>query len=201
MRNMLASGRSVSARTNGETAMDRCGKVRRAGFSLIELLIALATFALLLGLAGPSFADWIAARKLANHAEYLTETLNLARSEAVKRGVRVNLCKSRDGKQCDNSTTWDAGWIMFADDNRDGTIEATEGLIRHEGPARDQITISANHPVEDYVSYTTFGFARMLNGALQMGSFVVCKPGQKAIKVVLANSGRARMDQTNQICP
>jgi len=41
----------------------------------------------------------------------------------------------------------------------------------------------------------------MLNGALQMGTFVVCKPGQKAINVVLANSGRARIDRTAQTCP
>jgi hypothetical protein len=50
------------------------------------------------------------------------------------------------------------------------------------------------------VSYTSFGFARTLNGALQMGTFVVCKPGQNAIKVVLANSGRARIDRTTQPC-
>jgi len=174
---------------------------RRGGFTLLELLIALAIFALLLRLGVPSFADWIASRKLANHAEYLAQTLNLARSEAVKRGMRVNLCKSRDRKQCDDSVTWDAGWIMFADQNRDGRMEASEQLIRVEGPPRDQITISANRPVEDYVSYTSFGFARMLNGALQMGTFVVCKPGQKAIKVVLANSGRARLDHTTQPCP
>jgi hypothetical protein len=38
----------------------------------------------------------------------------------------------------------------------------------------------------------------MLNGELQMGTFVVCKPGQKAIHAVLANSGRVRIDRTVQ---
>jgi type IV fimbrial biogenesis protein FimT len=171
------------------------------GFSLIELMIALAIFGLLLGLGIPSYGWWIGSRQLANHAEYLTETLNLARSEAIKRGMRVNLCKSRDRKQCDHAASWDAGWIMFADENRDGSIEASENVIRSEGPARDRITISANRPLADYVSYTSFGYARMLSGALQMGTFVVCKPGQDAIQVVLANSGRARIVRTTQPCP
>jgi hypothetical protein len=51
------------------------------------------------------------------------------------------------------------------------------------------------------VSYTGFGYARLLSGALQMGTFVVCKPGQKAIHVVLANSGRVRISKTTQPCP
>ena len=173
---------------------------RSRGVTLIELMIALAIFGLVLSFGVPSYHDWIAARKLTNHAEYLAETLNLTRSEAVKRGVRVNLCKSGDGKQCDDKAAWEAGWIMFADENRDGQIETAESIIRREGPPGDQITITANHPVEDYVSYTSFGYARMLNGALQMGTFVVCKPGQKAIKVVLANSGRARIDRTKELC-
>ena len=144
-----------------------------AGFSLIELMIALAIFALTLRFGVPACGEWIAARKLANHADYLAETLNLARSEAVKRGMRVNLCKSRDGKQCDNSATWDSGWIMFADQDRDGQMEATEDLIHREGPAGDGITVAANAPLKDYVSYTSFGYARLLNGALQMGTFGV----------------------------
>jgi hypothetical protein len=51
------------------------------------------------------------------------------------------------------------------------------------------------------VSYTAFGYARLLSGALQMGTFGVCKSGQKAIHVVLANSGRVRIDRTGAPCP
>ena len=41
----------------------------------------------------------------------------------------------------------------------------------------------------------------MLNGALQMGTFTVCKRGRLAIDVVLANSGRARIQKTAVPCP
>jgi type IV fimbrial biogenesis protein FimT len=177
----------------------RIGKTS-AGMTLVELLAALAIFALILGFGVPSYRDWIASRQLANHAEYLAETLTQARSEAVKRQARVNVCKSSDGKQCATSGTWSAGWIMYEDDNRDGSIEAAENVIRHEPAPRNGITVTANRPLDSYVSYTNFGYARMLNGALQMGTFVVCKPGQKAIHVVLANSGRVRIDRTVQPC-
>ena len=183
-----------------EAARHRCAG-GGAGFSLVELMVALVIFALILRFGVPAYGEWIAARKLGNHAEYLTETLNLARSEAVKRGMRVNLCKSRDARQCDPHAKWESGWIMFTDENRDGQIEATENLIRREGPPGDGITVAANGPLKDYVSYTSYGYARLLNGALQMGTFVVCKSDQNAIHVVLANSGRARIVRTTQPCP
>jgi type IV fimbrial biogenesis protein FimT len=185
-------------RKSNTTARRR--ELRHRGFSIVELMLALGILGLLLAFAAPSYSRWIAGRRLANHAEFLVESLNAARSEAVKRGMRVNLCKSRDRLQCDDSATWESGWIMFADENRDGRIESAESIIRVEGPAGNGITIAANHPVEDYVSYTSFGFARALNGALQMGTFVVCMPGQTAIDVVLANSGRARIDRTARPC-
>jgi len=34
-----------------------------------------------------------------------------------------------------------------------------------------------------------------------MGTFTVCKPGRNALLVVLANSGRVRIDRSRQPCP
>jgi type IV fimbrial biogenesis protein FimT len=172
------------------------------GFSLIEFLIAVAIIGLLVLAAGPSYRDWIAAQELANHAHFLAGTLNLARSEAIKTGYRVNLCKSSDRQQCaDDGSGWELGWILYVDENQDGEISAGETVIRTEGPPGNGITVRGNRPVSDYVSYTSLGHARMLSGALQMGTFVVCKAGQDALQVVLANSGRARVQPTGQRCP
>jgi type IV fimbrial biogenesis protein FimT len=67
--------------------------------------------------------------------------------------------------------------------------------------ARDGITIRGNGPVARYVSYTSLGHARRHDGALQMGTFTICRRGADAFKVVLANSGRTRIDATNEACP
>jgi type IV fimbrial biogenesis protein FimT len=180
----------------GGTRLGSC-----TGFSLIELLIAVAIIGLLLLAAGPSYRNFIAAQDLANQAHFLAGTLNQARSEAIKSGYRVNLCKSRDQKRCsDDGSGWEVGWILYIDENQDGDISEGEVIIRSEGPPGNGITVRGNRPVADYVSYTSLGHARMLSGALQMGTLVVCKPGQNALQVVLANSGRARVQPTSQPC-
>jgi type IV fimbrial biogenesis protein FimT len=170
------------------------------GFSLIELIMALVIFGVLLAIAPAAYHDWIASQQLANHARFLADTLHIARSEAIKHGYRVNVCKSLDQRQCTTRGSWESGWIMYVDENHDGDIDSDEQVLRREGPVADGITVAANHPVANYVSYTSLGHARLLSGALQMGTFVVCKPGQDALKVVLANSGRARIDKTRDRC-
>jgi type IV fimbrial biogenesis protein FimT len=174
--------------------------VHCTGLTLIELLMATAVLALLVVFAPGAYADWMAAQQVANEAHLLAETLQLARSEAIKHGYRVNVCKSADGQHCDAHAAWQSGWIVYADENRSGDVDEEESVIRRERAAPEGVGISANHPVADYVSYTPLGHARMLNGALQMGTFVVCKRGQQAIHVVLANGGRARIEKTRDPC-
>lgn len=170
------------------------------GFTLAELLIALAIAASLTMLAIPTYSQWIGDEKLMNHARLLAKSMQHARSEAIKRGHRVNLCKSADGIQCTDSGTWDQGFLMHEDTGTKGEVDGGDDVIRFEPPDKE-IQISANKPLANYVSYTAFGHARMLSGALQMGTFTVCKRGLRAVDVVLVGSGRVRIARAKTICP
>ncbi len=180
--------------------MDRFRRPRR-GFTLVEVLVAVTLAVALAGIALPSFIDWIAAQRHVGHAQHLAWSFNRARSEAIKRGFHVNVCKSADRLSCTPAGRWDGGFLLFVDYNRDGNIDPDEPVLRIEGPAPGDVRVSANRPIADYVSYTTLGQARLLSGALQMGTFIVCSSGRNEIHVVLANSGRARIDRTNVRCP
>jgi type IV fimbrial biogenesis protein FimT len=176
-------------------------KIAGHGFTLIELMLALVIFSLLLAAVLPSYRDWIAAQQLANHAQFIVDTLHVARSEAIKHGYRVDVCKTSDKLRCTDKGGWDQGWLMFVDEDRSGQIEHDTVVLHSEGAALNGVTVHGNHPVQDYVSYTGLGHARLLSGALQMGTFVLCKSGQDALNVVLSNGGRARIDKTKNRCP
>ena len=171
-----------------------------AGWTLVEILIVLMVASLLVTVAAPQYGDWVAKYRLANVAQQLAASMNLARAEAIKRGARVNLCPSADGRHCDGGAGWEGGWLVFADINRNGEVDEDEPLLRFERAAPSGVRVAANRPVDDYVSYTSLGSARMLNGALQMGTFTLCRPGLHALKVVLANSGRVRVESSRDAC-
>jgi type IV fimbrial biogenesis protein FimT len=170
------------------------------GWTLVELMIALALAAIMVTLAVPGYHDWIATYQLASHAEHLANSLALARSEAIKRGHRVNLCPAPGGVRCADGANWDAGWLVYVDANRDGRNADDEPVLRAEAAAPAGIQVRANRPVADYVSFTGLGQARLLAGGLQMGTFTLCRRGLAARKVVLANSGRVRMETSRDAC-
>lgn len=64
---------------------------RYAGFTLIELLITLAVLGIALAFAIPSFQGVIRSNQLTTEANTLGSALQVARSEAVKRGEDVSL--------------------------------------------------------------------------------------------------------------
>jgi type IV fimbrial biogenesis protein FimT len=175
--------------------------VASCAFTLVEMAVAIAIVTLLLVAGAPAFYSWIAQYELANHTKHFAETMMRARTDAVRTGERVSLCKSPDRRQCADGGSWEGGFIVFVDENQNGRLDEGERIIGIDGPAPRGITIAANRPLDDYVSYTSLGRARMLNGALQMGTLTLCRRGQRAMHVVLANSGRVRTERTSVICP
>jgi type IV fimbrial biogenesis protein FimT len=203
----VGQGRFTAARTT--TARSRGGAPRApaaaahaatGGWTLVELMIALALGGLIVSLAVPGYHDWIATHQLASHAEHLADSLALARSEAIKRGQRVNLCPAPDGARCADGANWTAGWLVYVDLDGDGRNADDEPVLRAEGAAPTGVDVRANRPVADYVSFTGLGHARLLGGGLQMGTFTLCRRELPARKVVLANSGRVRMETSRDAC-
>lgn len=170
------------------------------GFTLVELLMSLAIAATLVFAGVPAYQHWLGQYQLNNQAQFMAGAFNEARSEAIRRNLRVTLCKTRDGSTCDEDARWEQGWIMFVDQNENGDLDDNEPVLRSEGPAQARVSVHGNQPVANYVSFTSLGHARMLSGALQMGTLQLCLSGYDAVKVVLANGGRARIERTQEPC-
>jgi type IV fimbrial biogenesis protein FimT len=171
------------------------------GVTLVELVIGLVILALLCAIALPEYGAWLADSRVDNEARALAGAMQVARSEAIKRGHRVNVCKSADLVTCASVGSWAAGFVVHRDVDRDGDVDAGEAPLHVDGPAPRGVTVRANAPLDRYVSYTPFGHARLLNGALQMGTMRVCAPGRREVHVVLANSGRVRISRSAIVCP
>lgn len=88
---------------------------RSHGFTLIELMITLSIAAIVLALGVPSFQEMMRNNRAATHMNEFTSALNLARSEAIKRGQRVALCPSINQTSCTGASDWEDGWIVFVD--------------------------------------------------------------------------------------
>jgi type IV fimbrial biogenesis protein FimT len=171
------------------------------GLTLLELMIGMLIGAILLVLGLPAFRGWIDDLEMRDEVARLTNAMALARAEALKTGRRVNLCPSSDGARCAEDGRWEQGWIVFSDDDGDGDRADEEAVIRVEPSSRRGVSVRGNRPLKDYVSYTSLGATRMVNGALQMGTFTVCRPGRDAVEAVLANGGRVRVARTGTRCP
>lgn len=91
-------------------------KQTRQGFTLVEVMIAVAIAAILLALAAPSYALWTTNTRVKTAAESLFNGLQLARAEAVRRNSQIFFSlTSTTGNDCVLDTT-KSNWVVSAVD-------------------------------------------------------------------------------------
>lgn len=113
------------------THSDTLPVMRMRGFTLIELLVAVGLMAVLMALAVPGLSQFLAKRSVESVASAIATDYRFARSEAIKRSSDVTICTSTDGTSCVSAAgSWHTGWIVFADPNKNGSVDAGEDVLR-----------------------------------------------------------------------
>jgi len=157
------------------------------GFTLYELLMTLALVGIVLAAGLPAFSSTLARQRQAVEINALFHAIHLARKESIVRRKVVSLCPSQDGRSCEPSRDWSAGWIMFENADRDSPprIDPGEATLQVHRVS-DEVRILANR--RGFTLRATF--LRATNG-----TFVVCdRLGRTRGKgLVISYTGRPRV--------
>jgi type IV fimbrial biogenesis protein FimT len=166
------------------------------GLTLIELMITISILVILVALAIPSFQSMVAASNLTTTTNDLSNTLAQARSNAIRLGGRVTVCKSANGTQCATTGNWEQGWIVFNDPTRSGNSASvdTNEVVTFAATAQPSgIVINGNL---NYISYAADGQTKQMTGAFLSGKLQVCNTNasltdaKRARKLTLSGTGR-----------
>lgn len=176
-----------------------------AGFTLLELIIAISIAGILMAMAIPSFSDMMRNNRLTTSANELVTALNLARSEAVKRGIQVTV--RRKGA---TSAQWEGGWDVFVDVNGNevfndnGTAPLCEIgedclLKTYDALASGYTLRTGGSTYKDYAAYAPSGLSTMVAG----DTFRLCKDTDtKTSREITINSvGRTHVSTGTASCP
>jgi type IV fimbrial biogenesis protein FimT len=161
------------------------------GYSLYELIMTLALAGLILTLGLPSFGSLAADRRLHAETDALFHAVHLARKASIVRRRVVSICPSADGETCTSGYDWSAGWIAFANVDRDEPPQVDENepvISRHS--VDESVQILANRR----------GFTlRSTELRATNGTFVVCDRAGRATPraLVVSYTGRPRVTRSD----
>lgn len=149
------------------------------GFSLVEMMVTIAVIGVLAAIAFPSFTAIVNNGRLSGMTNELVASIQVARSEAIRRNVRTVVCPSANGTTCSGGANWSAGWMVFFDINRDNAPGGVgEAVLRYvQGTAPAQVLTSSN--IAGALVFRPDGRARLVGpgaGALLVGKLAVCLP-------------------------
>jgi type IV fimbrial biogenesis protein FimT len=133
--------------------LNRSSQIKHQGLTLVELLMAMAIAAILLGIGVPSFFNLIADNRLTVATNELVADMHYARSEAVTRESPVAVCASEDGETCSGELDWGSGWIVFTDaSGTNGIFDGSDEVLLINISDSDKIEIPAVNP---YVRFSS----------------------------------------------
>ena len=160
------------------------------GFTLLELMTALAVAAVLIAVGVPQLRDLTIQQRITGAAQDLHVDLALARNEAVTRATNVTVCPSTDLATCTNDG-WGNGRLTFIDANANGVVDAGELVVKQSAPLATGLTAI---PAAGFVTFNSRG----QTAALTIG---ICDSGYVGRNIDIKSTGHASVVTPAVTCP
>lgn len=179
---------------------------RAAGFSLIELMVAVAVFSLLLAVAVPSLTAWVRNERVRTVAEVLQSGIRVAQAEAQRRGQTAVFFRTASAT-CDvnavpaaSGTNWQVRVLPVAlltgstaEAVRCGVLSDIASGVALSGPAA--LCFSATGRLTSVATPAGAGSSCELqdNGSQYDLSAVSAQAGDRKLRVLVALGGSVRL--------
>ncbi|MGH1373241.1 MAG: GspH/FimT family pseudopilin [Cellvibrionaceae bacterium] len=173
-----------------------------SGFTLVELLITVAIISITLAMAVPNFTSLVNSNAIASQTNHFSSAIGAARSEAITRNTSVIMCK-RNNLSCSNGAQWESGWIIFADNDGDDTLDSGEEL-RYIDALRDNYTLRPSVATLNWLRFQSDGKVSSNLTTFSGVTFRLCGPDadnaeSRAISFNVV--GQARLAKGTTSCP
>lgn len=160
------------------------------GFTLLELVIALAVVAILSVVAVPSFVTWVQNAKTRSTAEALQNGIRLAKTEAVRRNRLVDFRLTAVAPALDAATSVNGEYWYVQQKN--GVLPSETANVFIQGSSLSGANV--NIDVTGDVDTLTFNGLGRLTGTASSYKFDIKNPrGDRDLRVIVTQSGQIRM--------
>lgn len=165
----------------------------QSGFSLIELMVAVAIVAILASIATPSLTDMLAQNRLSTQVNDLIGAVNFARSEAIKRNQNISLCRtsSADSMGCADGGTW-SHWIV---------VTGAGNVLRRGSVSGAGSTLTVSSTLDSArLTFASSGLSTALDAA---NTLTVCTPRSdrdNVATIAVGVAGRTSLTKSSGGC-
>ena len=148
---MVLMGNSNSGRTSQPL------RASAGGFTLMELMIVIVLVALMATLGVPAYRTQVLNSQMTSASNDLLATINSARNEAVSRQNFVSVCPRNTAGTACAAVGWEAGWILFEDDDADGVVDNTDTVLFTQAPLGVDMTARGTSQITNSITFRPNG--------------------------------------------
>lgn len=192
--------------------LPRYRRVCEQGFTLIELIVVIAIVAILSAIVVPGLSTFVQDGRVSSNVNEFISSITLARTEAVKRGRLVTMCRSSNADAGNASTCltagddWASGWIVYeesttADVASVGTRESGETIVIRRGALLSNVIVKSV-PAMSRITFNSLGQPVGPAAAATLG-FDFSVSNKSPRKVCISRIGRVKVIQkpaVNAVC-